>query len=86
MSFHLIEDSSIEDIRIGFETKVIETALKVNGYKTEKKSWLQDSSGFSEPQRRARIFDEFSLYENKFLDLTICKKLFLKNKTYLKFI
>ena len=38
MSFHLIEDSSIEDIRIGFETKVIETALKVNGYKTEKKS------------------------------------------------
>ena len=36
-------------------------------YRTEKNSSLQDCSGFSEPLRRARIFDGFAVYENEFL-------------------
>ena len=32
-------------------------------------SWLKDFSGFSEPLRHARIFDEFALYKTEFLDL-----------------
>ena len=41
-------------------------------------SWLQVSSGFSEPLRRARIFDEFALYKTEFLDLKFVKKMFLE--------
>ena len=52
----------------------------LNPYRTEKKSSLQDSSGFSEPLRRARIFDEFAVYENEFLYLKITKKLSVKIK------
>ena len=50
--------------------------LDLNPYMTE--SWLQDSSGFSEPLRRARIFDEFALYKTEFLDLELAKKCFSK--------
>ena len=46
-------------------TKLPENFL--NPYRTEKNSSLQDCSGFSEPLRRARIFDEFAVYENAFL-------------------
>ena len=45
--------------------------IRLNPYRTEKNSSLQDCSGFSEPLRRARIFDKFAVYENEF-------KLFLK--------
>ena len=43
--------------------------LSLNPYRTEKKSSLQDCSGFSEPLSRARIFVAFALYEHEFLDL-----------------
>ena len=41
--------------------------LDFNPYITE--SWLKDFSGFLEPLRHARIFDEFPLYKTEFLDL-----------------
>ena len=41
-------------------------------------SWQQDSSGFSKPLRRARIFDEFALYKTESLDLKFAKKCFSK--------
>ena len=40
-----------------------------NPYRTEKKSSLQDCSGFSEPLSSARIFVALALYEHEFLDL-----------------
>jgi len=54
-----------------------------NPYRTEKKSCLQDFSGFSEPLRRARIFDELAVYDNEFIYSKINKKLFLKVKVTL---
>ena len=43
----------------------------LNPCRTEKKSSLQDCSGFSEPLSHARIFVAFALYENTFLDLQL---------------
>ena len=51
---------------IGARTWRAFPAFTVNRYRTEKKSWLQDSSGFSEPLSRARISDAFTLLENEF--------------------
>ena len=52
-----------------FESRAPLFFLFFNPYRTEKKSSLQDCSGFSEPLSLARIFFAFARYEHEFLDL-----------------